>query len=361
MKIRRFAALLALAACSPAAAFAAAAVPPAAPGPVAAAPVPNLAAVRQQLVQLAQGLQYFETGNLISNRGPFGVGPLRLMLGGGGTAQYWLEPLAREHQQMLTTLRSLGAEHTALAALLQDADPKVRTLALGGLFIREDAHDLPLIAPLVRDSDPTWPVFGGQVEGGESNLPPIPQLVGDVAKAMLLSYLEAAHANFFISDHDPRTLARIKPADVLEAFSRYWAVRESRAYCASWFLVKMERATRKILPFSPENQVDIDRVLAEINAVPPVERGWTLLYVNEGMFHDRSDQLVPDAKLVAALKGVGPEALTKFLQRQLPTDDPDVRLGPSGSMQGQFTRSMEDFILAHESELRSPLGAGQAN
>ena len=45
----------------------------------------------------------------------------------------------------------MGGERDMLITLLGHPDPRIRTLALGALFIREDPQDLPLIARLKGD------------------------------------------------------------------------------------------------------------------------------------------------------------------------------------------------------------------
>src|SRR5262249_3294445 len=136
----------------------------------------------------------------------------------------------------------------------------------------------------------------------------------------------------------------LQPARVpASAFDTYWAQRANRPRCASWFLVRMRRATRRTSPLLSEYVGDVRRVLTQIEALPPVERAWTLLYV-------RGDQaqlqgLVPDAELVAALKNVGPDAIVAFLRRGLPTDDPDIRAGAT------YPGSMTGLVLGHAPEL----------
>ena len=62
---------------------------------------------------------------------------------------------------------------------------------------------------------------------------------------------------------------------------------------AGFWSIDARRPTN--LAHQPEYQKDIQRVLTEINALPPVERGWTLLYVHCGVFHDNDDLLFDPA------------------------------------------------------------------
>jgi hypothetical protein len=72
----------------------------------------------------------------------------------------WPVGLLEEQQHVVEQLRSASRDRRALRNLLTDADPKVRTLALGALFMREDPQDLPLIARLMGDTSATIPRLG---------------------------------------------------------------------------------------------------------------------------------------------------------------------------------------------------------
>jgi hypothetical protein len=121
----------------------------------------DTATVRRQLEQLAQRVQYFQTKHFVSGRPADGIGPLPVNIGvyDPNEPGYWPESLYREHPAMLSELRALGMRRDALVELLKHPDAKVRTLALGALFEREDAHDLPAIVSLVADTAQTFPVF----------------------------------------------------------------------------------------------------------------------------------------------------------------------------------------------------------
>ena len=80
-----------------------------------------------------------------------------------GTGRGRIQPpatndLAAEQFRLLSELRALsGNDEKALKGLLKHANPKVRTLALGALFQREDGRDMPAIAALIEDRSPTFP------------------------------------------------------------------------------------------------------------------------------------------------------------------------------------------------------------
>jgi hypothetical protein len=182
-------------------------------------------------------------------------------------------------------------------------------LVLGALFVREDPHDLPLIGSLAADETPTFVHVHATMNsfGFTGNLADIedPQTVGQVAEAMLATYLRAAYVK-----------------DDCE-FAEYWQAREGRRTCASWFLVRISRATRNTSPPQPEYQLDVQRVISELRALPPAERAWTQVFLRCTSFTDLEATLT-DATCVAALKEIGPDEIVRFLERQRVTEDPDL-------------------------------------
>jgi len=293
-------------------------------------PPPNIS---PRLRQLASETTHFATGDIVYNRWSDSRWPIELL---------------KEQQRVLEELRVLGRDRTAVVALLGNIDAKLRTLGLGALFIREDPHDLPVIAGFLKDDAGTFTRLGMALTSQGGTLPlamfESPQKVSDVARSMIGFYLNAA------GRPSSAVLDSGAPAFPLTEFDEYWAERRGRARCASWFLVKMRRATRQVTPFHLEYEADVRRVLAEIDTLPPVERAWTLLYVRADQ--GQIEALVPDAVLQTALQAVGPEALLKFLRREPPTDDPDVRAGSA------YSGSMTGFVLDHAPTL---LRASDAN
>jgi hypothetical protein len=289
--------------------------------------------ITQRLQQLASQTTHFATGDIVYNRWSDSRWPIELL---------------KEQQRVLEELRVLSRDRAAVVALLGNADPRLRTFALGALFIREDPHDLPVIAGFLQDDAGTFTRLGMALTSAGGPLPlaqfQSPQKVSDVARSMIGFYLSAA------GRPSVSTLDSGAPAFPSGAFDEYWAERSNRKRCASWFLVKMRRATRQVSPFHAEYETDVRRVLAEIDTLPPVERAWTLLYVRADL--GQIEVLVPDAVLVTALQAVGPEALLTFLRRESPTDDPDVRAGHA------YPGSMTGFILDYAPRL---LRAGDAD
>jgi hypothetical protein len=280
--------------------------------------------VTARLERLAAATTHFATGDLVANR---------------ESDRRWPSDMIAEQRQLVAELRAIRNERESLTALLSHADPKIRVLALGALFMREDARDLPAIARLTGDAAPTFPLLQGSMNSAGA-LPlsafEAPQTVGNVAQSMISFYMSAA---FYEG-----------------AFEPYWGERSGRQRTAGWFLVRMRRATRQSTPLNPPVLDDVRRVLAEIDALPPAERAWTLLYVATGVPYNPESKLVTDAALTASLKGVGPEPLLKYLRGETPTDDPDLR-SAGGARRRQHAFEMCQFILRQSPNLFRPSDA----
>ena len=112
----------------------------------------------------------------------------------------------------------------------------------------------------------------------------------------------------------------------------------------------MKRATRQTTPIQPEYQPDIQRVLAEMEALPMPDRAWIELYVLApgGWVELEKDDLVQsDDELIGMVKKLGADSLLRFLQRQRISDDPDLCMDKDDP---NFNR-MSDFILLHADKL----------
>jgi hypothetical protein len=279
-----------------------------------------------QLERMARTCTHFSLKVIIRNQRLWSVG----------------RDLDLEQVFLAVDLRVLSPEREALASLLKHPDPRVRTLALGALFEREDGRDLPLIATLVNDEGATFPDLFDSTsgEGGPRPMSELesPQTVGQVAKAMLRFWMVPEDMSSFVEK---------------ETFSDYWKRHADRDHYASWFAVKMKRATRQSVPIQPEYLPDIQRVLAEMKALPMPDRAWTQLYVlapggwNE---FEKEDLVAQDEELIAMIKELSPESLLHFLQRQKISDDPDLLMDKDNP---EFIR-MSNFILRHADQLLRP-------
>lgn len=285
--------------------------------------------LQQRFERLAAETSHFATDDIIANR---------------WLERRWPTNLLDEQKALLEQLKSVSGEQAELRSLLHSADPKVRTLALAALFIREDKSDLPFIADMLDDHGATFTrLHMAATSGGATPLPIFEsdQTVGDVAQAMIRFYLAAAgEASFGLFNRG--TISR-------RAFDAYWNERRDRSHSASWLLVKMWRATRRTEPLHSEYEPDVRRVLAEIDGLSPEERVWTLFYVRTSQ--DQIAPLVSDAAMVATLQTIGPDALMTLVRRQSPTDDPDLR------PEGPESVGMTAFVLAHAPSLLRPSDA----
>jgi hypothetical protein len=300
-------------------------------------------AVQVQFERMARTYSHFSLTVVIHNR------PLRL---GSplAEAKRGNNPLALEQFQLAHELRALMGDREALAALLKNPDPKVRTLALGAIFEREDGRDLSLIATLINDSAPTFPDLHNSMSSIAGARPMSelegPQSVGYVAQAML-AFWGVTHNGRPVG-WGPGNLEGIYITT--DDFAEYWKKYAVREYSASWFAVRMKRATRQTIPIQPEYQPDIQRVLAEMKALPLPDRAWTQLYVlaPAGWFEfEPSDLVVGDDELIAMTKKLSPASLLHFLQRGRISDDPSLLMDKQNP---EFVR-MSNFILRHADQL----------
>jgi hypothetical protein len=292
--------------------------------------------IQIQFELMARAYSHFSLNIIVKNQ------PLRFRppMGADNTAT---NAFAAEQEQV-RLVKELGTwtdDRDALAALLKHADPKGRTLALGALFLREDGRDLPLIASLINDPAPTFPNLHASMNSRPG--PPAmsevesPQTVGEVAQAML-AYCGVPHDDRQVGigygGLDKRT------GITTNDFADYWKKYEGREYSASWFAVKMKRATRLTDPIPQEAQPDIERVLAQMKSLPMPDCVWTRLYV-----------MAPgDNELLAATKNLGPATLMRFLQRQKISDDPDLLMDKNNGQFDQISR----FILGNADQLLRP-------
>jgi len=307
--------------------------------PTAANPASNPDAVQAKVNSIAKHLSHFATRAIIVNR------PLMEME---------IPPkVFAEQAQLLADLKSLSHAPDELHRLLSDPDPKVRTIALGALFVREDPLDLPYFAKLIPDhaaaipdlhnsmraSFPIVPTLDSELEG--------PQTVGQVASAMIQFYLETAYVQLAVRANGHP----IPEADLSPAFESYWAERKDRAYCASWYLVKLERATRQTEPVPEGYWSEVDAVLAQINALPSPDREWTFLYALFGETLPGSQYVVRGAVLVYVAQAIGPADLMKFLQLKPFSTDPDLSFTQADP---RLFLPISGFILNHAPQLLRP-------
>ncbi len=298
--------------------------------------------LRAQVSLIAEHLTHFATRAIITNR------PL---------LQTQVPPnLVTEQLQLFADLSDLSRDHAELHRLLNDPNPRVRTLALAALFVRDDAYDLPYFARLIGDHAATFADLHDSMSAAPGVRPlgelEGPQTVGQVASAMIQFYLQAGHLRLA----DRMNGYPIPEAELSSAFDRYWVERKGRAFCASWFLVKLERATRQTEAVPEQYRADVDKVLAQIGTLRSPDREWTLLFALFGAPGPRSEYVIRDAALVYMAKAIGPEDLMKFLLLEPFSSDPDLHF-TQADMRGEVLFPISAFILNHAPQLLRPSDA----
>lgn len=302
---------------------------------------PDPDALQVQANAIAAHLTHFATHAIIINR------PL--------WATETPPALLAEQARLLSDLRNLSRSPDELHRLLRDDNPRVRTIALGGLFVREDPHDLPYIASLIGDDGATIPdLYDPMIAIRLGDSVPLsemerPQTVGQVASAMIHFYLDATHMHAM--GHAAR--ADTPAAELLPVFKGYWDERKDRTFCASWFLVKLERATRETDPIHSLYRPDIDSVLEQIDALPSPDREWTLLYVLHGEVLPGREGVLSTESLLRTTQAIGPADLMKFLLLEPFSTDPDLRFTQADPRTEVFF-PIAGFILNHAPQLLRP-------
>jgi hypothetical protein len=284
-------------------------------GPIAIAAALFSASAQEQSTQehferLAGTLKFFPTTEFAYGRSSKGrLSDLRSL------PDKWADPW----YAVLKELSSDQRPAADLQKLLKHSDPNVRLLALAALFQRQDPKFLPNIAAMLQDEGQTVPEFqiwrsfthAGQEADVPSEQDFHPQTVGKVAKYLLMRWLEH-------TDYDTKT------------FEAYWAARQDRTYCASWFLARLCWASG-----GSSSHFDADRVPAirvvrkDLDVLPERERDWTLLWV-AASFSARAGSPLPvrafvtTEELFQAGKRLGPDRLMSLIQNKVVCPDPDL-------------------------------------
>jgi hypothetical protein len=254
-------------------------------------------------------------------------------------------PINAEQEHLLQDLRVASSNLSSLKPLLGDPNPKIRTLALGAIFQREDGRDLPLIAVLLGDSAPTFPDFHESANSMPGPRPlsemESPQTVNDVVEAML-AYWGVEHGGM------PAGKDFGRPDVSASDFRDYWKHYEGRNESADWFAVRLKRATRQTTPIQPQYRTDIERVLAEMKALPEPDRSLTELYVLAPPPYcelEAEDCVVTISFLIAEERRIGSTTLMRFLEHKPVSDDPAFEYYNRANVLAR------DFILRHADQL----------
>ncbi len=258
----------------------------------------------QTFQRLAPTLRYFDINQVLYDRfQPY------------GKPSY--NGLPTEEKSVFAEINSPHHSTANLLPLLKDKDAKVRTLALAALYAKEDAKLLPQFASMVDDHEKTYSEpLRIALRSPANALPPMQEkTVGQIAEAIVRFYMEAAGYHY-----------GVKGSGQEPGFSQYWHQRKDRNYCASWFAIKLRRASTGTSPTDKTRADKIASVRAQIDKISGADRDWILLWLQT---ENGFDLLASEADINRALKRLGADNLAKMLQRKIPTTDPDLKMRKS--------------------------------
>jgi hypothetical protein len=194
---------------------------------VALAEEPDLEALRKEAREryekVARELPFLSAGDLILGR------EIKVSVPGG----------TREYEERIATLGfHPGSRFTgeAILPLLSHEDPRVRTLALCGLFALQDPAHLPSIHGLAQDREETFPQ-------PETNISYEKSPWGRVAAPTLRRRTVADVARRMVDFYASRSRVRLSyhPQRWLRSFAAYYEPRAKRGSCAGWLVVRRDR------------------------------------------------------------------------------------------------------------------------
>lgn len=249
-----------------------------------------------------------------------------------------LEKLVQEQMDLMEALKKCSSDRPQLEGLLKHPDPKVRTLALGAIFQREDGRDLPLIVALEEDDAPTFPNLSSTLRAGGR-----PETISDLESDQSVGEVAARLLDFWGVPHAKKKYGGANERD----FAKYWEERKDREYCTGWFHFKLSRASRGISSTRKAYLEDIRNVRKQIDQLPKEDRAWVLISLRGRAGHDA---LTSEDELVKMLQEIPPDRLLLILQRKASFSDPDLQ-------QPGVNNSLTAFILKHAGSLLRPQDA----
>lgn len=271
---------------------------------------------------LAAQLRYFPTDDFLYDR-PFN--------------DHW-NPMPKKWDQaweaVYREFENLQTPVADLIGLTRHSSPKVRTLAMGALYHREDFHLLPYIAA-AGSKDKTFGmprrILGGLFHPRIQDEPPeiLDQTVAEIATKFLRSWLNSSGNSW-------------------QSMEVYWEARKDRAFCASWFQFRLQRALQGIRPINENRLGLVKLVRRDVDKLPPPDRDWTLLWVGANWLnHEIHYHFASKDDLLQAGQRLGPQRLLKELRGEKVSDDPDLMptRGPS---------DITVFVLRHAVHLLRP-------
>ena len=249
------------------------------------------------------------------------------------------------HQRVLEKVTGVAYTKETLLKLLKHQEAKVRTLAAVALFDREDPSVLPALVELCDDDAMTFRGYMPFASAGlgsaslglpQKDPPTVEQTVANVASKMVAFYMGRAGYHYGVKH-------KTQPG-----FAEYWEARQDRSHCASWFAVKLARASQSRFPVREARIPLIKEVRQQIDQLPPDERAWNLLWLSG---ENGSQWLVSDEELVEICQALGPEKLLRMLENNIPSDDPDLQ---SQRKSNSYYQLMQMFVLRHADQLLRP-------
>ena len=207
-----------------------------------------------------------------------------------------------------------------LLSLLQDRDPKIRTLAAATLVAKGEPRLQRYLGPLLDDHSQTFNEMQLPLSGDPSvKIQFLPQTVA-TAVLRLVEYPNKA------------------------AFDQYWAIHANREYCADWFLWQLRH--KQFAPLA----------VREIQSIPSPDREMIVLWIGTGGWPLQYDGL-PQAEVMTAAKQLGREHILAVLRGQPPGSDPDIKPINTGWQPGDQYYVMSRFLLSHAKDLLLPSDA----
>ncbi|MFN3153684.1 HEAT repeat domain-containing protein [Bremerella sp.] len=252
----------------------------------------------------------------------------------------WWPETGEVHQRVLEKVTDVAYTKETLLKLLKHEDAKVRTLAAVALFDREDPSVLPALVELCDDDAATFPAYMAFAYASfdlpKKDPPTVDQTVANVAAKMVAFYMGRAGYQYGVKH-------KTQPG-----FAEYWEARQDRSHCASWFAVKLARASQSRFPVRETRIPLIKEIHQQIGQLPPDERAWNLLWLSG---ENGRQWLVSDEELVEICQALGPEKLLRMLENNIPSDDPDLQPQPKSN---SYYQLMQMFVLRHADQLLRP-------
>jgi hypothetical protein len=223
-----------------------------------------------------------------------------------------------------------------LHALIGDANPRVRTLAMALLFNKEEPTLLLAIAQHLSDTAETFPVLMPTANADPRAT--APQTVGQVAGQLLGVYMMAAGMTRWRNPTFADWVA-------------YNTAHGSRPYSLSWLIVRLSRITRMQSPFQEERRPLLLNFRKELDALPQDDRNLYLLWLCHGnRDFDGGRELATEAELVDAAKRLGRQKLLQIVDGRPPGTDPDIPAGAEWQNRARYA-AVVNFILARADQL----------